>query len=84
MQTNSPAQQTTRRMTPAQKDAMLAERIAADTAARLAHEADFRAKQDFWHDARAAGLTPAELHALDMELAHGADVADLRASLRQF
>lgn len=84
MQTNSIRQQTTRRMTPAQKAAMLALRIDADRAVRVAHEEQFREIQAFWTAAHAAGLTPAELHALDMELMHGADVAALRAELRQF
>ena len=81
MQTNSPRQQNARRMTAAQKAAVMQERIAAGYAESEAHLADYRAKRDFWDAAYAAGLTPQQLHDLGMELAHGADVADLRASL---
>jgi hypothetical protein len=73
MLTNSPGQQATRRMTPAQKDAMLAERIAADTQARREHERNFQATRAMWQHADAAGLTAAERHALDMALMRGAD-----------
>jgi hypothetical protein len=84
MRTNSPAQQTTRRMTSAAKAAMMQQRIADSYRDQEAHIAEFRAKQAFWRAAHAAGLSEAELHALDMELAHGADVDSLRASLSQF
>jgi len=84
MRTNTPAQQTTRRMSREAKAAMMTQRIADGYREQEAHLAEVRAKQDFWRDAHAAGLTPAELHTLDMELAHGADVNDLRASLSQF
>jgi hypothetical protein len=73
MRTNTAAQQTTRRMTSAAKAAMMAERIAADHAANEAHAARFNATSAMWTAAYAAGLTPAELHALDMALARGAD-----------
>jgi len=84
MRTNSPAQVTTRRMSRDAKAAMMTQRIADGYAAQEAHIADFRAKQAFWRAAHDAGLTPEQLFALDMELAHGADVDSLRASLSQF
>jgi len=73
MLTNSPRQQEVRRMTRAQKAAMLAERIAADHAVNEAHLARFRATRAMWQHADAAGLTPAERHALDMALMQGGD-----------
>lgn len=73
MLTNSARQQATRRMTRDQKAAMLAERIAADHAANEAHLARFRATRAMWLHADAAGLTPAERHALAMALMQGAD-----------
>lgn len=84
MQTNSPAQQRTRHMTPAAKAAVIQQRIEADRADRIAHEARFRTTRELWLTAEQAGLTQDELHALDMELAHGADVQALLAELRQF
>ena len=78
MLTNSPRQQEVRRMTPAQKVAMLAERIAQDHAVNEAHLARFRATRDLWAAAHAAGLSPADLHALDMALMRGGDPTDLR------
>ena len=47
--------------------------IAADHAVNVAHEARFRVTVAMWRHAEAAGLTPAELHALDMALMRGAD-----------
>ena len=73
MLTNSPAQQVTRRMTPAQKAAILDERIAADHAINEAHAARYRATVAMWRHAYEAQLTPAAMHALDMALAHGGD-----------
>lgn len=84
MQTNSPRQRAVRHMTAAQKAAMLAADIEAACAVREANLKQYREQVAFWQDAHSAGLSAAELHALDMELMHGADVADLRASLRQF
>jgi hypothetical protein len=73
MLTNTPRQQATRRMTAAQKDAMIAERIAQDHEANEAHAARYRATVAMWQHAAAAGLTPAEKHALDMALMRGGD-----------
>jgi hypothetical protein len=73
MLTNTPRQQATRRMTAAQKDAMIAERIAADHAVNEAHAARYRATVAMWRHAYEAGLTAAERHALDMALMQGGD-----------
>ena len=70
MQTNTFRQQRTRRMTPAQKAAMMQERIVAGVAANEAHLKRQREITQMWAAAHAAGLTPAELHALDMALMH--------------
>ena len=77
MMTNSPRQQNARRMTRAEKDAMMLADITADTQARLEHERIFRATVAMWQHAEAAGLTPAERHALDMALMNGGDPAYL-------
>ena len=60
-------------MTKAQKTAVIAERIAAEHAVNEAHLARYRATVAMWQHADAAGLTPAERHALDMALARGGD-----------
>ena len=49
----------------------------ADHAVNEAHAARFKATVAMWQHADAAGLTPAELHALDMALARGGDPAVL-------
>ena len=78
MLTNSPRQQATRHMAAEQKAAALALRIAQDHEVNEAHAARFRAIRDLWTAAQAAGMTPADLFALDMALMNGANVADLR------
>ena len=77
MLTNTARQAATRHMTPAEKAAMLAERIAADTQKRHEHERNVRATVALWQHATAANLPPAERHALDMALARGEDPAYL-------
>jgi hypothetical protein len=77
MQTNSARQQMTRHMTADAKAAMMAARIEASIRDNEAHLAKVRATTAMWQAAHAAGLTPAELHALDMALAHGAAPTDL-------
>ena len=56
-----------------QKSYNMALLIAQDHEVNEAHAARFRAIQAMWQHAYAAGLTPNELHALDMALMHGAD-----------
>jgi hypothetical protein len=73
MMTNSTRQQTTRHMTREQKAAMIAADIAADTQLRHERERLYRATVAMWQHADAAGLTPAERHALDMALMRGGD-----------
>ena len=77
MRTNTARQQTTRHMTAEQKSYNMALLIAQDHEVNEAHAARFRAIQAMWQHAYAAGLTPAELHALDMALMRGADPAVL-------
>jgi len=81
MRTHSPAQVATRSMTDAQKQAQLAERIAADHVINEAHLAQFRATVALCQVAYRANLSPAELHGLDMQLARGADPVALLESI---
>ena len=67
----------TRHMTAEQRAAALAADIAADHAANVAYDTKFRATVAMWRHADAAGLTPAERHALDMALRNGVDPAFL-------
>jgi hypothetical protein len=83
MMTNSPAQQTTRRMTAEQKAAAIQARIAADTAARHAWEAERTATAAMWTAAYAAGLDANARHALTLRLMAGATPDQLRAELAQ-
>jgi hypothetical protein len=73
MRTNTSRQQATRHMSKADKAAMMASAIAADTQARREHERLYRATVALWQHADTAGLTPAERHALDMALMRGGD-----------
>ena len=80
MLTNTARQQATRHMAAADKAAMLAAAIAADTEARERHERTFNATVALWRHAEAAGLTAAERHALDLALARGGDPAWLNTT----
>ena len=70
----------TRHMNAGERAATLAADIAADHAVNEAHAAHFHATVAMWEHAEAAGLTPAELHALDMALAAGGDPAFLNTT----
>ena len=67
----------TRHMTAGERAATLEADIASDHAVNEAHAARFKATGAMWRHAEAAGLTPAELYALDMALMQGGDPAYL-------
>ena len=77
MRTNTARQQATRRMTNEQKVHNMALLIAQNHEVNEAHAARFKAIVAMWQHAEAAGLTPDEMHALDMALMRGEDPAVL-------